>query len=177
MDFKTDLDALFQTYNDLLPMKQKDEDRLWQKFRLDWNYNSNRIEGNTLTYKETRDLIFGGLPPKKPRRHVKEMKAHDLAMSTILEMVKNCEHITEADIRQLNQITLKEPFYHVTQGDDGNESRIKIIPGRYKHQPNHVLQHSGEIYKFAEPFEVPALMADLVKSINAYLKKRDVPLF
>ncbi|WP_419163357.1 Fic family protein [Candidatus Palauibacter sp.] len=31
----------------------EDEKRLWKKFRLEWNYNSNRIEGNTLTYDET----------------------------------------------------------------------------------------------------------------------------
>lgn len=176
MSYKTDIDALYATYKRLLPMAQKDEDRLWQKFRLDWNYNSNRIEGNTLTYKETRELILGGLPPTKPRRHVKEMKAHDLAISIVLEMADNSSPITEVDIKQLNQVTLKEPFYHITQTDDGNESRVKIIPGKYKAQPNHVLQRSGEIHKFAEPIEVPVRMAACVSSINKYLKKQHDPL-
>lgn len=176
MSFDTDIDALYATYKRLLPMAQKDEDRLWQKFRLDWNYNSNRIEGNTLTYKETRELILGGLPPTKPRRHVKEMKAHDLAISIVLEMADNSSPITEVDIKQLNQVTLKEPFYHITRTDDGNESRVKIIPGKYKTQPNHVLQRSGEIHKFAEPIEVPVRMAACVSSINKYLKEQQEPL-
>ena len=34
-----------------------DETRLWQKFRLEWNFHSNHIEGNTLTYGET-ELFF-----------------------------------------------------------------------------------------------------------------------
>ncbi len=41
-------------------MKSVDEERLWQKLRLEWNYNSNHIEGNTLTYAETELLLIHG---------------------------------------------------------------------------------------------------------------------
>ena len=46
---KLELDAL-------LPMSVENETRWWKKVRLDWNYNSNHIEGNTLTYGETQLL-------------------------------------------------------------------------------------------------------------------------
>ena len=40
----------------LRPLKKEDELRIMQKFRLDWNYHSNNLEGNTLTYGETKEL-------------------------------------------------------------------------------------------------------------------------
>ena len=39
-------------------IKHVDEERLWKKLRLEWNYNSNHIEGNTLTYHETELLLI-----------------------------------------------------------------------------------------------------------------------
>ena len=35
------------------PLSVENRDRLWKKLRLEWNYHSNHIEGNTLTYGET----------------------------------------------------------------------------------------------------------------------------
>jgi len=31
------------------------------KFRLDWNYYSNRMEGNTLTLDETKSVMIGNI--------------------------------------------------------------------------------------------------------------------
>lgn len=42
----------------LRPLSKEDEARIMQKFRLDWNYHSNHIEGNSLTYGETKALIL-----------------------------------------------------------------------------------------------------------------------
>ena len=36
--------------DELLPMSIESERTFWKKIRLDWNFNSNHIEGNTLTY-------------------------------------------------------------------------------------------------------------------------------
>jgi hypothetical protein len=49
-------DALRQLLDRLSPLKEADEQRLWQKLRLEWN--SNYIEGNTVTYGETRLLLL-----------------------------------------------------------------------------------------------------------------------
>jgi len=57
-----ELEKLHAEYVSYLPLKAEDEKRLWTKLRLDWNYNSNRIEGNTLTYGETvarKEIIPG----------------------------------------------------------------------------------------------------------------------
>ena len=50
-ELKTELDSL-------RPLDAEAEARIMQKFRLDWNYHSNNLEGNSLTYGETKALIF-----------------------------------------------------------------------------------------------------------------------
>ena len=80
------------------------------------------------------------------------------------------------DIRNLNKITLKEPFYRPAETLDGKPTRKKIIPGQYKELPNHVRTPTGENFKFAEPFEVPAKMGELVKWFNAEMQKRTLPI-
>ena len=47
------IQELTKQLNSLLPMKQELQAKLDKKFRLEFNYNSNHIEGNTLTYSET----------------------------------------------------------------------------------------------------------------------------
>ena len=78
-----DLEAAVSEWNQLrLEMKKADEERLWRKLQLEWNYNSNHIEGNTLTYHETELLlIHGRTAGGHPMRHYEEMKAHDIAIA------------------------------------------------------------------------------------------------
>jgi hypothetical protein len=48
----------------LRPFTPEQEGRIMQKFRLDWNYHSNAIEGNSLTYGETIAFLMEGLTAK-----------------------------------------------------------------------------------------------------------------
>lgn len=159
---------LCKEWNSLQPLSREDEDRLWKKIRLEWNYNSNRIEGNTLTYSETELLlIYGHAEGGHPIRDYEEMKAHDVGIEKVREFAedKQCR-LTEADIRDLNRIILKEPFRKEAKTLDGQFTWKQIIPGRYKTQPNHVETATGEIFKFALPEEVPAKMEELMKWFN-----------
>lgn len=87
LNFADDIDVLFKTCKSLLLLGREADGKLREKFRLDWNFHSNRIQGNTLIDKEIRDLIPGTLPPEKPRRFVKERHAHDLALSIERDVV------------------------------------------------------------------------------------------
>lgn len=49
---------LFQEWQSLQPLKKEDQLRLEEKFMLEFNYNSNHIEGNTLTYGQTKLLLM-----------------------------------------------------------------------------------------------------------------------
>ena len=85
------INLLRKQLDDLYPMSREAEDKLWQKFRLEWSFNSNRIEGNTLTYGETQLLlIFGKTTGDHELREYEEMSAHDVAINAIKEcLLKN----------------------------------------------------------------------------------------
>ena len=54
------IDQLYSEWLKLQPLKQEYKNRLERKFMLEFNYNSNHIEGNTLTYGQTELLLFFG---------------------------------------------------------------------------------------------------------------------
>ena len=164
-DIDKNIKKLFHEWKSLRPLKKEYEEKLNKKIRLDWNYNSNHIEGNTLTYGQTELLIFfGRLEGGHLERNYMEMKAHDVAINKVREFAQDKERkLSESDIRNLNQIVLKEPFWREAETPDGGATRKQIIPGKYKAQPNHVRTATGETFKFAEPSEVPAKMAELIQ--------------
>ena len=163
---------LYDKWQACQPLPEANYKALWQWIRMRFNYLSNSFEGNTLTYSETQLLlIHGRAVGDHELREYEEMKAHDLAFEHIRKLAKEERWIGEGDIRDLNKICLKEPFYKLAQTPGGEPTHKKIIPGKYKTQPNHVLTKTGEM--FASPEETPALMAELVKWIQAWLKKEE----
>ncbi len=138
---------------------------LEDKYRLEWNYHSNHIEGNTLTYGQTELLLFKGRAVgDHEKRYYDEMQAHDLAIDLVEEWSQDkTRDLTEADLRELNKIILVRPFWKSTQSIDGQETRKKIIPGEYKTLPNSVLLKNGRMHHFASPEETPARMEALFK--------------
>lgn len=52
--------ALKEELDALRPLTKEQEDIIMQKFRLHWNYHSNSLERNSLTYEETKALLLHG---------------------------------------------------------------------------------------------------------------------
>ncbi|AMJ66805.1 Fic family protein [Hymenobacter sp. PAMC 26628] len=153
---KTELDAL-------RPLSAEQEQRVLQKFRLDWNYNSNAIEGNSLTLGETRSLLLHGLTAAgKPMRDHLDIKGHNEAVLWLEDFVRDERPLTEQFIRGMHQVLLGEPYEVQAQTPDGQPTRKMIQPGQYKRQPNNVLTSTGEMFYFASPEETPGRMTDLV---------------
>ncbi len=173
-----DLEAAISEWNERREsMKSADDERLWKKLRLEWNYNSNHIEGNTLTYHETELLlIHGRTAGGHPMRDYEEMKAHDVAIDYTRSLAGEEQIIGESDIRQLNKILLKEPFLKYAETPDGQPTRKRIVPGQYKTQPNHVRTATGELHRFAEPEETPILMQEWTRDFRRDLERSAYPL-
>ena len=65
----------------LQPLSLKDQDRLSRKFTVEFNYNSNHIEGNILTYGQTELLLlFGKVAGEAQMKDYEEMKASNVAL-------------------------------------------------------------------------------------------------
>lgn len=165
---KSELDAL-------RPLSKEVELRIMQKFRLDWNYHSNHLEGNSLSYGETKALILFGITAQgKPLKDHFEMTGHDEAIKWIMEVIKQERPLSENFIRELHKLLLKEPYEVEAITPEGNPTRKRIEIGQYKTIPNHVKTVTGEIFRFATPEETPALMGDLIDWYRSEIMKEDI---
>lgn len=169
------LDLLKAEWDSLNPLSSEMDRQLWRKLRLEWNYHSNHIEGNTLTYGETELLlIHGATHGNHTLREYEEMQAHDVGIAHLRELAEDRTRlISETDIRNLNKIILKEPFWKPAQTSDGHATCKQIIPGEYKATPNNVITAAGEIFEFAAPSDVPARMQSLIRWLEKTLSKED----
>jgi filamentation induced by cAMP protein fic len=165
MDIFDYIDQLSATYHNLLPMSLENQRRWDKKVRLEFNYNSNHIEGNTLTYGDTQLLLlFGETHGSRPMRDYEEMKAHDVAFQKIKEWAADTDMpLTEKDIRELNQIILVQPFWKDAITPEGQPTRRQITVGSYKTQPNSVRLPNGELFEYTAPQEVPIQMQALME--------------
>ena len=147
----------------LRPLSKEQEGMIMQKFRLDWNYHSNHLEGNSLTYGETKALILFGLTAQgKPLNDHIEMTGHDEAVKWIEDIVRQERPLTENFIRELHTLLLKETSEKKAKTPEGIITTRRITVGQYKTVPNHVETQTGEIFYFATPEETPAKMGDLM---------------
>ncbi|MBP9152207.1 MAG: Fic family protein [Flavobacteriales bacterium] len=158
------IDSLKEELTALQPLSKEVENTLWKKLRLEWNYNSNHIEGNTLTYGETRLLLmFGKTTGDHSKREYDEMEAHDAAIFMVQDWAEDKERVlTEADIRELNKVILVKPFWKEAMTPDGQSTRRKIKIGDYKEHPNSVRLPNGEMFDYAKPEDVPMKMQELM---------------
>ena len=165
------IDNLKAEVDKFKPLKPEQEQRLMQKMRLDWNYHSSHIEGNTLTYGETKALLFWGITAGgKPIKDIIEMRGHDKVVQSLFEIIKEKNRpLTENFIREMHEIILGEPYEIDAITPDGKPMKRKVEPGRYKQFPNHVKTKDGSIFYFASPEETPAKMMDLMN----WLKDND----
>lgn len=170
--------ALKSEWTFLQPIASENDRRLWQKLRLEWNYHSNHIEGNTLTYGETELLlIHGATHGNHTIREYEEMQAHDVGIAHVRELAEDkARLIGETDIRNLNKIILKEPFWKPAQTSEGQATRKQIIPGEYKTTPNNVITATGELFEFAPPSDVPSRMQALIQWLEQSLSTENPPI-
>jgi len=170
------ISQLYAEWKSLQPLKPEDQKRLDEKFRLEFNYNSNHIEGNTLTYGQTKLLlIFERTEGVHELREYEEMKAHDVALKMIIEEANDKERpLTENFIRTLNEIILVRPFWKDAETLDGQNTRMEVKVGEYKSRPNHVRTATNEIFHYATVEETPAMMKDLVDWFNSEVEKDEL---
>src|ERR1700761_3286777 len=134
------IEALNSNLKRLQPLSAELQEKLDKKFRLEFNYNSNHIEGNTLTYGETMlYLIFDKTTGDHEGREYEEMKASDAALKMIQDYAADEERpLTEAFIKDLNRIILVRPYWSNAITPDGQPTQRMIAIGDYKKQPNSV---------------------------------------
>jgi Fic family protein len=170
------IQILSEEWLGLQPVKSEYLSRIWQKFRIEWSYHSNRIEGSSLSYENTiLLLIHGRTKGDHFFREYEEMKGHDKAIEYIRELSQENRHLTESDIRDVNKILLKEGFYKVAETLEGEQIRKWIEPGKYKSQANHVLTAQGDIFQFTPPESVSSEMQSFIEWMKIESESQTIP--
>lgn len=166
------IDQLFQEWQSLQPLKDEYQQRLDQKFMLEFNYNSNHIEGNTLTYGQTELLLkFGEVTEHAKMKDLEEMKAHNLCLNIIKMEAKDTERpLTESFIRELHKTMLRENY--TAYNNEGKPYTVHA--GIYKTRPNSVKTVTGELFEYASVEETPALMHDLIEWYKEAETRQDI---
>lgn len=143
------LDEKLTRLNSLRPLPPALVSKLRQQFELEMTYNSNAIEGNSLTLKETFLVINEGVTIKgKPLKDHLEAKGHTEALEYLLALAdrKIPASLSEKVIRELHGIAMHD-IDHEWAGRYRNSN---VIIGGASHDP-------------PEAIEVPRLMHELVK--------------
>ena len=104
--------------------------RLNEEFIVEYTYNSNAIEGNTLTLRET-DLVLRGLTiDSKPLKDHMEAVGHKEAFDFVSEMVKDNVPISEGIIKQIHYLVLADK-----REDRGVYRRVPVHIMGAQHEP------------------------------------------
>mgnify|MGYP000843923867 CR=1 FL=1 len=159
---KNRIDEKLKRLNKFRPLPVSVVKKLKEQFEVELTYNSNAIEGNSLTLKETYLVINEGITIKgKPLKDHLEAKNHQEALDYLYDLLEKDKHNTFSEnlIRSLNQI--------VQQNID------KEWAGKYR---NSGVIIGGSEHKPPEAIEVPSLMRSLVKWYSTNKSQHPVEL-
>lgn len=138
----TRVDELKNQLDQYRPLPAAAVKNLRDVYRVEWTYNSNAIEGNTLSLIETKVVMEDGLTigGKRLQEHF-EVINHAEAISFIEEQVTQTEPLDERTLKMIHHLILKNI-------DDENAGRYRSINVRIsgsQHEPPHFLQVPHEI--------------------------------
>ena len=165
---KEKLSSLFEHWMSLQPLTETQQSSFSRRFTIEYNYNSNHIEGNTLTYGQTELLLmFGAVSGEGHLQDFTEMKASQVGLEMMSQEVKESHMpLTQHFIRTLHKTLLREDYTVYRNLPGGQLTSYVIHAGQYKTRPNSVITRYGDRFEYASPEETPALMTDLVNWYN-----------
>ena len=129
------------------PLTQGELERLNEEFLVEYTYNSNAIEGNTLTLRETDMVLRGITIDKKPLKDHLEAIGHKDAFNYMVDLVKEKKELSESIIKQLHTLVLADK-----PEDRGIYRRVAVRIMGAKHSTANPLSISDKIYNLIEEF-------------------------
>lgn len=103
----TQIDSLKKRIDDHRPLSPQLAKSLRDKLIVEWTYNSNAIEGNTLTISETKVVLEGITIGGKSLVEHLEILNHRDAILFIEKLVQDNEPLSEWNIRNIHALVLK----------------------------------------------------------------------
>ena len=143
------IEEKLEELNKRRPLTEGELERLNEEFLTEYTYNSNAIEGNTLTLRET-DMVLRGLTidQKSLKEHL-EVIGHKEAFDFVTELVKEKCEINERVIKQIHYLVLA----------DKKDDR-----GVYRRVPVRIM---GAAHETAQPYLIITKMEELLRNYLA----------
>ena len=121
------IDAKKERLSSLRPLTAGEVERLREEFMIEFTYNSNAIEGNTLTLKETALALEGMTIDQKPLKDHLEAVGHRDAFLYVQDVAQNGIPLSETVIKTIHSLVLMN-----RPDDKGVYRRIPVrIMGAY----------------------------------------------
>ena len=149
-------DRLRQQLSDCRPLTPAETDALRQEFIIEHTYNSNAIEGNTLTMAETRLVLEGITIDRKPLRDHLETIGYKEAFEYVEQLAREQKSLSLHEICAIHSLVLA----------DRKEDR-----GRWRRVPVSI---AGALTTPAQPYQIEPLMEALLADMNAAYGKLHV---
>ena len=146
-----EVDSLKKELDSKRPIPKETLKSLKESINLEWTYNSNGIEGNTLTLRETQVVLEGITVGGKSIKEHLEAINHEKAILYLDDLVKDKNPITEWNIKNIHQLILK---------DIDNENA-----GRYRRENVTI---KGATHIPPDYIKIPELMEKLILNYNTW---------
>ena len=170
------IEAKLKRLNALRPLPVSIVQKLQQQFQIEMTYNSNSIEGNSLTLKETYLVINEGLTIKgKPLKDHLEAKDHSEALQWLYETVQSRGRhtISEMLIRNIHSLVV----HNTDKNWAGRYRNSNVIIGGAQHTPPDAMEVSELMRLFTvwlrknqtmSPIELAALAHHRLVNIHPF---------
>ena len=158
----------------LRPLTAGEVARLKDEFLVEYTYNSNAIEGNTLTLQETAMVLEGITIDRKPLKEHLEVIGHRDAFEYMLQLVREKVPLSERIIKEIHSLVLID-----RPEDRGVYRRIPVRIMGARHEPpqpylvpekmEQLIAKHGEIVSTMHTVERVALFHLLFEGIHPFI--------
>jgi Fic family protein len=137
-------DELKNSWSDKKPLNQTQLHKMKEYFAIKYTFDSNRIEGNTLTLQETQLVVNEGVTigGKSMREHLEAIN-HSEAVDFVADLLVGKEDITKRNLLEIHRLVLKSI-------DNENSGKYRNVPVRI----------SGSEHVPPQPFLIDKMMED-----------------
>ena len=150
------IDKLRDKLKTMRPLNEAELRRLRNEFMIDNTYNSNAIEGNSLTLRETALVLEGVTIGEKPLKDHLEAIGHKDAFSFVFELAKQNAPLDESCIKQIHSLVMMND---------------RSITGVYRSLPVRI---TGAVHTPPQPYLVPKQMEQLISDYETLKKDKHI---
>lgn len=170
------IDDFKNQYQVLKPMNETQLNKIQEHFNINYTYESNKIEGNSLTFQETNLVINEGLTigGKSMNEHLEAINHAD-AIEFIQDIVSKKKPFTESVLMEIHYLILKG----IDRKNAGKYRTVPVIISGSKHKPpqaNLITKKMEEVFEYYETYKnrlhPVVLAADLhekIASVHPFL--------